>query len=59
MTRKQGRRLAGINFVHFGPESLFAKELRACKNVLINSVPNEKEKEIIMRIIFRCWAKST
>ena len=27
--RKQGRRLAGTDFVHFGVESLFARELRS------------------------------
>ena len=57
MPGKQGRRLAGINFLHFGLESLFARELRACMNVFIVSIPNEKEKEIIMRILFRCYSK--
>ena len=57
MPRKHGRRLAGIDFVHFGPESLFALELRACTNVFIVSTPNEKEIERIMRIIFRCCSK--
>ena len=52
--RKQGRRLAGTDFVHFDVESLFARELRACMNVFIVSIPNEKKREIIMRIIFRC-----
>ena len=55
--RKQGRRLPGIEFVHFGLESLFAWELRACMNVFIVSTPNEKEIEIIMRIIFCCYSK--
>ena len=41
--RKQGRRLAGTDFVHIGVESLFARELRACMNVFIVSIPNEKE----------------
>ena len=54
MPRKQGRRPAGTDFVHFGVESLFARELRACMNVFIVSIPNEKEREIIMRILFRC-----
>ena len=52
--RKQGRRLAGTDFVHIGVESLFARELRACMNVFIVSIPNGKEREIIMRILFRC-----
>ena len=51
--RKQGRRLAGTDFVHFGVESLFARELRACMNGVILSIPNEKEREIIMQILFR------
>ena len=55
--RKQGRRLAGIDFVHFGLESLFAWELRVCMNVFIVSIWNEKEIEIIMRILFRCCSK--
>ena len=55
--RKQARRLAGINFVHFGLESLFASELLACMKVFIVSIPNEKEREIIMRIPFRCCSK--
>ena len=54
MPRKQGRRLAGTDFVHFGVESLFTRELRACMNVFIVSIPNEKERELIMRILFRC-----
>ena len=53
MPRKQGRELPGTDFVHFGVESLFARELRACMNVFIVSIPNEKKREIIMRIIFR------
>ena len=52
--RKQGRQRAGTDFVHFGVESLFARELRACMNIFIVSIPNEKEREIIMRILFRC-----
>ena len=40
--RKQGRRLAGIDFVYFHPESLLARELLACMNVFIVSTPNEK-----------------
>ena len=35
MHRKQGRLLAGIDFVDFGVESLFARELRACINEII------------------------
>ena len=35
--RKQGRRPAGTDFVHFGVESLFARELRACMNGIILS----------------------
>ena len=54
MPRKQGRRPAGTDFVHFGVELLFARELRACVNEFIVSIPNEKEREIIMRIFFRC-----
>ena len=52
MPRKQGRRPAGTDFVHFGVELLFARELRACLNEFIVSIPNEKEREIIMRICF-------
>ena len=55
--RKQWRRLAGTDFVHIGVESLFAREQRACMNVFIVSIPNEKEIAIIMRIIFRCCSK--
>ena len=39
--RKQGRRLAGIDFVYFGVESLFAWELRACINRIILSIPKD------------------
>ena len=35
MPRKQGRRPAGIEFVYFGAESLFARELWACMNGII------------------------
>ena len=53
--RKQGRGLACTDFVHFDVESLFSRELRACMNVLvIAAIPDEKEREIIMRILFRC-----
>ena len=52
MPRKQGRRPAGTDFVHFCAESLFARGLRACMNVFIASIPNEKGREIIMRILF-------
>ena len=54
MSRKQGRRLAGTDFVHSGVETLFVRELWACMNVFIVLIPNEKEREIIMRILFRC-----
>ena len=59
MPRKQGRRLADINFVHFGLESSLASELLACIKVSIVLIPNEKEREIIMRISFRCCSKLT
>ena len=39
MPRKQGRRPAGTDFVHFGLESLFARELRARINGIILSFP--------------------
>ena len=58
MPRKQGRRLAGTDFVYFGVELLFARELRACMNEFIVSIPNEKEREISMRILFRCCSQS-
>ena len=38
VSRKQGRRLAGIDIFHFGLESLFARELRACMNVFMISL---------------------
>ena len=41
--RKQGRRLAGIDFVYFGVESSFAWELRACINRIILSIPKDNE----------------
>ena len=47
--------MEGIDFAHFGLESLFATELRAYMNVFIVSIPNEKEREIIIRILFRCF----
>ena len=51
LPRKQGNRLVGIDFVHFGLESL-------CLSLFfIVSIPNEKEIEIIMRIIFHCCSK--
>ena len=37
--RKQGRRLVGTDFVHFGVESLFARKLQACMNGIILSFP--------------------
>ena len=52
MPRKQGRRPTGINFVHFGLKSLFSSELLAYIKVFIVLIPNEKEREIIMRIFF-------
>ena len=52
MPRKQGRRPGGTDFVHFGVELLFARELRACLNEFIVLIPNEKEREITMRIFF-------
>ena len=42
--RKQGRRLAGTDFVHFGVESLFARKLRACMNGIILSFPKQGVK---------------
>ena len=42
MSRKQGRRLAGIDIFHFGLKSLFARELRACMNVFIISLTGVK-----------------
>ena len=54
MPRKQGRRPAGTDFVHFGVELLFARKLRACLNEFIVSIPNKKEREIIMGFFFRC-----
>ena len=51
LENKEGR-LAGIDFAHFVLESLFARELRACMNVFIVSTPNEKERGIIIRILF-------
>ena len=38
VSRKQGRRLAATDVFHFGLESLFARELRACMNVFIISL---------------------
>ena len=38
MPRKEGGRVAGIDFVHFGLETLIARELRACMNVFIVSI---------------------
>ena len=54
LPRKQGRGLACTDFVHLDVESLFSRELRACTNVFIVSIPSEKEREIFMRILFRC-----
>ena len=45
MPRKQGKRLAGTDFVHFGVESLFARELLACMNVFIVSIFQMRRKE--------------
>ena len=52
MPRKQGRRPTGINFVHFGLKSLFSSELLACIKIFIVSIPNEKEREIIIKFFF-------
>ena len=55
--RRQGRRPTGINFVHFSLKSLFSSELLACIKIFIVSIPSEKEREIIMRILFCCCSK--
>jgi len=37
----------GVDFAHFGLESgIVSRELRACTNVFIVSIPNELEREI-------------
>ena len=53
MPRKRGRWLAGVDFVHFGLESLFfdLRKLRVCMNGVILSILNEKERGIIMQIV--------
>ena len=49
--RKQGRRPAGIEFVYFGAESLFARKLRACMNGIILSIPKENYHSWYMAFI--------
>ena len=44
---------AGILFFHFGLGSgIVLEETSECKNVFIVSTPNEKERGIIIRILF-------